>query len=80
MEVVLPSLMVLVALVALLSPVWIYFLSKHDRVNDCEVDLDKVAKFVYDLDDPDTLTELAILADVRRLHIYLDALEAHRIT
>lgn len=48
--------------------------SKRRAVND-DLDLDTVAKYIYDLDDPDVLKELSILTDVRRLLIHLELTE-----
>lgn len=38
-------------------------------------DLDTMATFIYELDDPDTLKELSILTDVRRLLLHLELTE-----
>lgn len=79
MEAVLPTVMVLVALVALISPIWLYFLSKRSKPELIgHADLDKVSKFIYDLEDPETLVELAILTDVRRLLLHMELTEGRQ--
>lgn len=40
-----------------------------------DFDLYEVATFIYELDDPDTLKELSILTDVRRLLLHLELTE-----
>lgn len=72
-------LAVVLALIALVSPVWLHFLSKRkETLESYEHDLDKVAKFIYSIDDPDVLRELAILTDVRRLLLHLELTEGRQ--
>lgn len=66
-----PLIVSLVALVIVFVELLIHRFSKT-KVED---ELDRVAKFIYDLDDPDVLKEIAILTDVRRLLIHLEATE-----
>jgi len=66
-----PLIVSLFALVIILVELLIHRFSK----TKAEDELDRVAKFIYDLDDPDVLKEIAILTDVRRLLIHLEATE-----
>jgi len=43
-----------------------------------EDELDSVAKFIYDQDDPDVLQEIAILTDVRRLLLHMELTEGRQ--
>lgn len=66
--ILLASLIALV--VALVTSVF-----KRRRTPDGEFDLDAVAMYIYELDDPDVLKELSILTDVRRLLLHLELTE-----
>lgn len=52
-------------------------LSKPDRTV-LDRDLDTMATFIYELDDPDVLKELSILTDVRRLLLHLELTEGRQ--
>ena len=51
---------------------------KRRPVSDDEPDLMIVAQYIYDLDDPETLMELAILTDVRRLLLHMELTEGRQ--
>lgn len=63
----------LISLIALVIG-FVDAVSKPD-VTILDSDLDTIATFIYELDDPDTLKELSILTDVRRLLLHLELTE-----
>lgn len=67
---IIPLLISLIALVV----GFVSSVSKQD-VSYPVADLDDLAVFIYELDDPDTLKELSILTDVRRLLLHLELTE-----
>lgn len=74
MDILLSPLVVsLIALVIALVDI----VSKPDRTV-LDRDLDTMSKFIYDLDDPDVLTELSILTDVRRLLLHMELTEGRQ--
>lgn len=68
------TIILLCSLVALVVAL-ITSVSKRRRPSDGETDLDTVACYIYELDDPDVLKELSILTDVRRLLLHLELTE-----
>ena len=75
MDILLSPLVVsLIALVVVFVELLIHRFKKVEVADE----LDRVAKFNYDLDDPDVLTELSILTDVRRLLLHMELTEGRQ--
>ncbi|QDP51685.1 MAG: hypothetical protein Tp1100MES1331091_53 [Prokaryotic dsDNA virus sp.] len=75
MDILLSPLVVsLIALVVVFVELLIHRFKKVEVADE----LDRVAKFIYDLDDPDVLTELSILTDVRRLLLHMELTEGRQ--
>lgn len=70
------TLFMLASLVALIVALVASVFKRRSSSND-ETDLDTVACFIYELDDPDVLKELSILNDIRRLLLHLELTEGH---
>ena len=75
MDILLSPLVVsLIALVVVFVELLIHRFKKVEVADE----LDRVAKFIYDLDDPDVLMELSILTDVRRLLLHMELTEGRQ--
>ena len=71
------TIFMIISLIALVVAL-VATVSKRRRSSDGEVDLDTVACYIYELDDPDVLKELSILTDVRRLLLHLELTEGRQ--
>lgn len=72
METLLSYLVVMVALVALSSPVWVKCIRKADDEQSYEDRLEEVIRFICEADE-ETLEQLIILSERRRLLIHIEA-------
>lgn len=75
MSAFLSALVVLAALVALASPLWLKFVIQPDSEEEYVDRLDKVTNFILEETDLTILEELGILVGCRRLLLHIDLLE-----